>query len=123
MRFTISRSLFLLTCTMGLVTGLNSVAEAYVPTPAAISSGAELAQFPSFPGRPNFDRDNLDDIRDRVEDRRDDRDEDDRDDFRDRIGDRRNDWDEDDRDDFRDRIGDRDEDDFDDFRDRIRDRR
>ncbi|MEM6253539.1 MAG: hypothetical protein AAF821_11510 [Cyanobacteria bacterium P01_D01_bin.156] len=116
MRFAISKSLLLLTATMGLTVSFTDTVKASILLPDALSfsSGSELAQFTRFPSQSSFDRDNLDNIRDRLEDR----DEDDFDDFRDSLEDR----DEGDFDDFRDRLEDRDEDDFDDIRDRLEDR-
>ncbi|NEQ51614.1 MAG: hypothetical protein F6K11_15975 [Leptolyngbya sp. SIO3F4] len=116
MRSIISKSLFLLTVNMGIVTGFNDAANAYVQLPVtlSVSGNSDLAQRPSFPSQPNFDRDDFDDIRNRIRDR----DDDDFDDIHDRIRDR----DDDDFDDIHDRIRDRDDDDFDDIRERIRDR-
>ncbi|MEM1242260.1 MAG: hypothetical protein AAGI45_20715, partial [Cyanobacteria bacterium P01_H01_bin.26] len=114
MGHTISKSLFLLMATMGLVTGLSGTATAYTQTPIPSPGiGPEhIAQFRNFPSRPDLDDDDRDDIRDEIEDRRDD--DDDWDDIRDEIEDRRDD--DDDWDDIRDEIEDRrdDDDDWDD---------
>ncbi|MEO0348974.1 MAG: hypothetical protein AAF282_02875 [Cyanobacteria bacterium P01_A01_bin.15] len=104
MGHTVSKSLFLLMATVGLVTGLSGAATAYTQTsifPSGIGP-EHVAQFRNFPSRPDLDDDDFDDIRDEIEDRRDD---DDWDDIRDEIEDRR------------------DDDDFDDIRDEIEDRR
>ena len=109
MRRTISKSLFLLMATMGLVSGLGGSATAYsrASIPLSGSDSEHVAQFRNFPGRPDLDDDDFDDIRDEIEDRRDDRDDDDWDDIRDEIEDRRDDRDDDDFDDIRDEIEDR----------------
>ena len=120
----LAKSLFLLAITMGVITGLDSAATAYVST-AFGDSSEHIAQRPrraNVPGRPDFDDDDFEDFRDEIEDRREDRE-----DFRDDMEDRWDDRDDDDWDDFRDEIEDRrddwDDDDFEDFRDEIEDRR
>ncbi|MEL6231708.1 MAG: hypothetical protein AAFR24_17515 [Cyanobacteria bacterium J06627_3] len=111
MKYTVLNSLFLLMATIGLVTGLDGAAVAYSQAPVSRLSSEHLAQFPNFPNRRDLDDDDLDDIRDEIEDRRDDWDNDDFDDVRDEIEDRRDDWDNDDFDDVRDEIEDRRDDD------------
>ena len=111
MKCTISNFLFLLMVTIGLVSADDSAAIAYSQSPSSRLSSEQLAQLPNFPSRPELDDDDFDDIRDEIEDRRDDRDNDDFDDIRDEIEDRRDDRDNDDFDDIRDEIEDRRDDD------------
>ena len=72
MKCTISNFLFLLMVTIGLVSADDSAAIAYSQSPSSRLSSEQLAQFPNFPSRPELDDDDFDDIRDEIEDRRDD---------------------------------------------------